>query len=62
MCKIQELLYLAEFFREAQTVLCIYSVTFEYSLLIKKHMQGRFKLMTERKFFDAYYHSLLSCT
>ena len=28
-------------------------------MLIKKHIQGRLKVMTECKFFGAYYHSLL---
>ena len=62
MCEMQEILYLVDVFRNAHTILHFYNVTLQYSILIKKHIQGRLKVMIEQEFFGAYYQSLLSCT
>ena len=62
MCEMQEILYLVDVFRNAHTILRFYNVTVQHSILIKKHIQGRLKMMIKQEFFGAYYQSLLSCT
>ena len=48
MCEMQEILYLVDIFRNAHTILRVYNVTFQHSILIKKHIQGRLKVMIEK--------------
>ena len=56
LTEIQELLYLPEKERSATKILWFYNGTFLHTLLIRRHFQNNFKVLTPRKFFGVYYH------
>ena len=58
MLEIQEILYSPDKNRNCILILHLYLRTFVFSMMIKIHLQGKLKTMTERKFFGTYYHSL----
>ena len=59
MTEIQEILYLPDSKRSIQKVLRLINIIFIHSLLIQKHFQDNLTKLTERKFFGAYYHSIV---
>ena len=59
LCKIQEILYLPEEKRNAQKILQLILALFSHAMIIKIHMDGHIKSMSERKFYGIYYHSLI---
>ena len=58
MLEIQEILYFPDKNRNCILILRLYLRTFVFSMMIKIHVQGKLKTITERKFFGTYYHSL----
>ena len=58
MLEIQEILYSPDKNRNCILILPLYLRTFVFSMMIKIHLQGKLKTITERKFFGTYYHSL----
>ena len=58
MLEIQEILYSPDKNRNCILILRLYLITFVFSMMIKIHLQGKLKTITERKFFGTYYHSL----
>ena len=59
LCKIQEILYLLDEKRNAQKILQLILALFSHAMIIKIHMDGHIKSMSERKFYGIYYHSLI---
>ena len=59
MCEIQEILYLPDKYRSIQKVFRLNNIIFIHSLLIQKHFQDKLCKLQERKFFGAYYHSIV---
>ena len=58
MLEIQEILYSPDKNINCILILHLYLRTFVFPMMIKIHLQGRLKTITERKFFGTYYHSL----
>ena len=58
MLKIQEILYSPDRNRDCILIFCLYLRTFVFSMMIKIHLQGKLKTITESKFFGTFYHSL----
>ena len=58
LCKIQ-ILYLPEEKRNTQKILQPILALFSHAMIIKIHMDGHIKSMSERKFYGIYYHSLI---
>ena len=56
--EIQEMLYSPDKKRNCILILHLYLRTFVFSIMIKIHLQGKLKTITERKFFGTYYHPL----
>ena len=56
--EIQELFYLPEKERSTTKILRFYNTTFLHTLLLKKYFENNLKVLTARKFFGVYYHSL----
>ena len=59
LAEIQELLYSPEKERSIKKVLRLCNLTFVHALLIKKYWENDLKILTQRKFFGVYYHSLM---
>ena len=53
-----QVLYSPDKNRNCIFILCLYLRTFVFSMMIKIHLQGKLKTITEKKFFGTYYHSL----
>ena len=60
LTEIQEVLYLPEKERSPTKILVFYNTTFLYALLIKRNFENNLKVLTARKFFGVYYHSLMT--
>ena len=58
MLKIEEILYSPDKTRNYILILRFYLRTFVFSMMIKIHLQGKWKTLTKWKFFGKYYHSL----
>ena len=59
MCNIQAITYYSEKKRSLQSILRLYSTTFQHALTIKTSLLGNIKGSTARKFFGSYYHSIV---
>ena len=59
LCKIQEILNLPEEKRNAQKIFQLILALFSHAMIIKIHMDGHMKSMSERKFYGIYYHGLI---
>ena len=59
LCEIQEILYSPDNKRSSLTILRLIITNFKHAMLLKVHIDGAVKSMTERKFFGIYYHSLI---
>ena len=60
LTEIQELLYLPEKERSTTKILRFYNTTFQHTLLLKRHFENNLKVLTARKFYGVYYHSLMT--
>ena len=56
---MQELLYSPEKERIIKNILRLYNLTFVHALLIKQYWENDLKILTQRKFFGVYDHSLM---
>ena len=59
LSEIQEILYLPEIDRTPVTILRLIITCFKHAMLLKIHIDGNVKSLTERKMFGIYYHSLI---
>ena len=46
--------------RSTTNILRFYNTIFLHTLLLKKHFEKNFKVLTTKKFFDVHYHSLMT--
>ena len=58
MLEIEEILCSPDKNRNWILILRLYLRTFVFSMMIKIHLQGKSKTLTNWKFFETYYHSL----
>ena len=58
LCAIQELLYLKDNKRTAESVLALYGKTFLHGILLRKHIGHNVKKLTAKKLYGKYFHSL----
>ena len=59
MCNIQAITYYSEKKRSLQSILRLYSTTFQHALTIKTSLLGNIKGSTARTFFGSYCHSIV---
>ena len=59
MCNIQAITYYSEKKRSLQSILRLYSTTFQHALTIKTSLLGNIKGSTAHKFIGSYYHSIV---
>ena len=63
LCAIQELLYLNDNKRTAESVLALHGKTFLHGTLLRKHIGHNFKKLTVKKLYKKFFHSLFChCT
>ena len=60
LCAIQELLYLNDNKRNAESVLALYGKTFLYGILLRKHLCHKVDKLTVKKLYRTYFYFLMS--
>ena len=60
LAEIQELLYLIQKKSSVTKFLRFYKTTFLRTLIIKRHFENNLKVLTVRRFYGVYYHSLMT--
>lgn len=59
LSQIQEILYSPEEERTCKKILRLNNLIFTHSMILKINLKNNLKVLTERKFFGIYYHSLV---